>query len=102
MNTASIYYKFQAEPQWRITEEFLPSETQRAMEIDSLASSRPISFEVRNSRQIRETFDVISYAKGKLLLLLKNSFILSLITLYSWFPLPLVTVRLSSLNTKLK
>lgn len=55
---------FKAEPSWKISEEFLPSETERAMQIDALSSARPISLEVRNSREIRETFDEISYAKG--------------------------------------
>lgn len=46
-------------------EEFLPSEMARAMKMDAVSSVRPISFDVRSSREIRETFDEISYAKGK-------------------------------------
>lgn len=38
------------------------------MSFDSLESSRPISFEVFNSRQIKQAFDAISYAKGKIYL----------------------------------
>lgn len=46
-------------------DEFIATETQKAMSIDALESSRPISFEVKNSRQIRQAFDEISYSKGK-------------------------------------
>lgn len=51
-------------------EEFLPSEIKRAMAVDGLSSARPLSVVVKNSQQIRETFDEISYAKGKCLNLL--------------------------------
>ncbi|XP_074039216.1 aminopeptidase N isoform X3 [Leptinotarsa decemlineata] len=64
-----------AEPSWKIKDEFLPSETARAMAIDSLESSRPISFEVKNSRQIRQTFDEISYAKGAAIIRMMNHFL---------------------------
>ncbi|KAL1506799.1 hypothetical protein ABEB36_006093 [Hypothenemus hampei] len=52
------------EPDWHILEEFLLTEIQQAMAFDSLESSRPISFEVYNSAQIKQAFDEISYAKG--------------------------------------
>ncbi|CAG9772621.1 unnamed protein product [Ceutorhynchus assimilis] len=64
-----------AEPSWKILEEFLPSEIERAMAFDSLESSRPISFEVHNSRQIRQTFDEISYAKGACIIRMMNHFL---------------------------
>ncbi|CAH1155226.1 unnamed protein product [Phaedon cochleariae] len=64
-----------AQPTWRIEDEFLPCETERAMAADALASSRPISFEVKNSRQIRQTFDDISYAKGASIIRMMNHFL---------------------------
>lgn len=45
-------------------EEFPSSEIDAAFAIDYLESSRPISFEVRNSDEIRQAFDGISYSKG--------------------------------------
>lgn len=35
------------------------------MKVDALSSPRPISHSVKNSREIRGSFDEISYAKGK-------------------------------------
>lgn len=42
------------------------------MQVDALSSARPVSLEVRNSREIREAFDEISYAKGETSLILQN------------------------------
>ncbi|KAJ8960401.1 hypothetical protein NQ318_013681, partial [Aromia moschata] len=64
-----------AEPKWKIVDEFLPSETERAMAIDALESSRPISFEVKNGKQIRQAFDEISYAKGACIIRMMNHFL---------------------------
>ncbi|XP_076258416.1 aminopeptidase N-like isoform X2 [Rhynchophorus ferrugineus] len=63
------------EPTWKIMEEFLPSEIERAMSVDSLQSSRPISFEVANSLQIQQAFDDISYAKGACIIRMINHFL---------------------------
>jgi aminopeptidase N len=64
-----------AEPTWQISEEFIFSETGRAFALDALPSSRPISFEVKNSRQIRQTFDELSYAKGASVVRMMNHFL---------------------------
>lgn len=63
------------EPMWKITDEFIATETQKAMSIDALESSRPISFEVKNSRQIRQAFDEISYSKGAAIIRMMNHFL---------------------------
>ncbi|XP_050293871.1 aminopeptidase N-like isoform X2 [Anthonomus grandis grandis] len=63
------------EPSWNILDEFLPGEVERAMALDSLTSSRPISFEVFNSDQIRQAFDEISYAKGACIIRMMNHFL---------------------------
>ncbi|XP_063912538.1 aminopeptidase N-like isoform X2 [Zophobas morio] len=64
-----------AEPSWRIKDEFMFSETNRAFAIDGFESSRPISFEVKNSRQIKQTFDELSYAKGAAIVRMMNHFL---------------------------
>ncbi|EEZ99339.1 aminopeptidase N-like protein [Tribolium castaneum] len=64
-----------AEPSWNIKEEFIFSETARAFALDALQSSRPISYEVKNSRQIRQTFDELSYAKGASVVRMMNNFL---------------------------
>lgn len=56
-------------------EEFLPYEIHRAFKIDSLETSRPISFSVKNNQQIRQTFDEISYAKGASIIRMMNHFV---------------------------
>jgi aminopeptidase N len=47
-------------------DKFLVYEQQPAMALDSLKSTHPISSAVHNPSQISETFDAISYSKGKL------------------------------------
>ncbi|ERL90492.1 hypothetical protein D910_07840, partial [Dendroctonus ponderosae] len=64
-----------AEPSWNILDEFLPSEIERAMSLDALESSRPISFDVCNSMQIKQAFDEISYAKGACIIRMMNNFL---------------------------
>ncbi|RZB41451.1 aminopeptidase N, partial [Asbolus verrucosus] len=64
-----------AEPSWHINEEFIISETNRAFELDALESSRAISFDVKNSRQIRQTFDELSYGKGACIIRMMNHFL---------------------------
>lgn len=53
------------EPGWKILEEFPFSVMNEAFKVDSMPSARPVSFEVQNSKQIRQSFDAISYSKGK-------------------------------------
>ncbi|VEN41546.1 unnamed protein product [Callosobruchus maculatus] len=64
-----------ANPDWKIAEEFLLTETHRAMGVDALESARAISFEVKNSKQIRQAFDDISYAKGACIIRMMNNFL---------------------------
>ncbi|KAG5885710.1 hypothetical protein JTB14_037730 [Gonioctena quinquepunctata] len=64
-----------AEPRWKIKDEIIPYENARAMAIDSLESSRPISLEVKNTRQIQQTFDEISYEKGAAIIRMMNHFL---------------------------
>ncbi|XP_066252731.1 aminopeptidase N-like isoform X1 [Euwallacea similis] len=64
-----------AEPSWRIMEEFLPSEIERAMSFDGQESSLSISFPVQNSAQIKQAFDDISYAKGACIIRMMNHFL---------------------------
>lgn len=52
------------EPTWDILDEFPLEDIQNAFAVDSLILSRPLSFPVQNSDQIRQTFDKISYSKG--------------------------------------
>lgn len=66
---------FQAEPSWNIEEEFIFSEIDRAFAVDALESARPISHEVKNSRQIRQAFDEFSYAKGAAIIRMMNYFL---------------------------
>lgn len=49
---------------WYILDEFPLDNTQNAFAADSLESSRPISFDVRNNEDIRQAFNSISYHKG--------------------------------------
>lgn len=45
------------------------------MSFDALESSRPISFPVQNSQQIKQAFDEISYAKGTQIVCGKTRFL---------------------------
>lgn len=49
---------------WYILDEFPMSEIEEAFAIDSLETSRPISFSITNNEDIRQAFDSISYSKG--------------------------------------
>lgn len=65
-----------AEPTWRFTEEFLPTENLLAMNEDALENSRPISLdEAKNSNEIRQLFDPISYRKGAAIIRMMNHFL---------------------------
>lgn len=50
-------------PEWREWRDFLAG-VSRAFSLDALASTHPISGEVRNAKQASERFDEISYEKG--------------------------------------
>ncbi len=51
-------------PEWKLWENFIESETDRAFDEDSLKSTHPIEVEVSDVHQIEEIFDAISYSKG--------------------------------------
>lgn len=51
------------------------NELQEAMEEDSDLSSHPISFDVKNSADIRRIFDPISYSKGASIIRMMQSFL---------------------------
>jgi puromycin-sensitive aminopeptidase len=60
-----IGYKVVAElmPEWGMWRDFVATLV-RPFNLDALASTHPISFEVRNAKQATERFDVITYWKG--------------------------------------
>lgn len=75
------------------------------MEIDSLSYSRPISFDVKNNRQIRQTFDVLSYAKGKfyiISLLNSNPIIIKIVKIKLYATLSYYPLTDSEFSTVLK
>ena len=39
-------------------------EQSRALQLDALRSSHPVEVEIRNAKEVDETFDAISYCKG--------------------------------------
>lgn len=43
-----------------------------AFKVDCFPNARPVSFDVKNSKQIRQSFDAISYSKGLYNLFLKR------------------------------
>eukprot|EP01094_Clydonella_sp_ATCC50884_P020581 TRINITY_DN4312_c0_g1_i2.p1 TRINITY_DN4312_c0_g1~~TRINITY_DN4312_c0_g1_i2.p1 ORF type:complete len:965 (+),score=290.45 TRINITY_DN4312_c0_g1_i2:154-3048(+) len=51
-------------PSWRMRDQFIVDDQQRAMETDSLASSHPIHSDVKTADDISEIFDSITYSKG--------------------------------------
>ena len=60
-----IGYKAVADlvPEWGMWRDFVAT-LARPFNLDALASTHPISFEVRNAKQATERFDVITYWKG--------------------------------------
>ncbi len=60
-----IGYKVVADlvPEWGMWRDFVATLT-RPFALDALASTHPISFEVKNAKQATERFDVITYWKG--------------------------------------
>jgi len=55
-------------PEWDTWTQFLSQYHNRALDLDSLASSHPIEVEVYNSGEINEIFDAISYNKGAVII----------------------------------
>lgn len=60
-----VGYKVVADlmPEWGMWRDFVAT-LNRPFNLDSLVSTHPISFEVRNAKQATERFDVITYWKG--------------------------------------
>mmetsp|Transcript_3368 Transcript_3368/g.5098 ORF Transcript_3368/g.5098 Transcript_3368/m.5098 type:complete len:876 (+) Transcript_3368:89-2716(+) len=51
-------------PEWDMWTQFVTGNFSRALTLDGLKSSHPIEVEVKNSGEISEIFDAISYSKG--------------------------------------
>lgn len=51
-------------PEWGMMDLFILHKTQRALELDALANSHPISVPVENPTEIESIFDTVSYFKG--------------------------------------
>lgn len=51
-------------PEWGMMNLFILHKTQRALELDALANSHPISVPVTNPIEIESIFDTVSYFKG--------------------------------------
>jgi len=54
-------------PQWKVFDEVPIDVTFKAMQVDSLRDTHPLTFKVDGLRQIEAVFDSISYEKGKCL-----------------------------------
>jgi aminopeptidase N len=55
-------------PEWNIWDIFIDNEYKYALNLDSLKSSHPIEVPIKNSNEINQIFDGISYAKGACLI----------------------------------
>ncbi|XP_011645641.1 endoplasmic reticulum aminopeptidase 1-like isoform X2 [Pogonomyrmex barbatus] len=51
-------------PEWGMMDLFILHKTQRALELDALANSHPVSVPVENPTEIESIFDTVSYFKG--------------------------------------
>ncbi|CAB4252380.1 similar to Saccharomyces cerevisiae YHR047C AAP1 Arginine/alanine aminopeptidase, overproduction stimulates glycogen accumulation [Maudiozyma barnettii] len=56
------------QPEWKVWEQYVSDNLQRAIGLDSLRSSHPIEVPVKNADEINQIFDAISYSKGSSLL----------------------------------
>nr|XP_032809634.1 aminopeptidase Ey-like [Petromyzon marinus] len=68
----------EVEPSWNIKALIILNDLQRAMSVDALASSRPLSVphsEVMTPAQANSMFDTISYSKGACILSMTSSFL---------------------------
>ncbi|MBN3325510.1 ERAP1 aminopeptidase, partial [Atractosteus spatula] len=63
------------EPSWCVEDQLLTVNVYRALERDSFSSSHPISLPVKNSQQIRQMFDIVSYCKGASILRMIQSYL---------------------------
>jgi len=55
-------------PEWGMTDLFILQKMQRALELDALVHSHPISMPVENPGEIEGIFDIVSYFKGSSIL----------------------------------
>ncbi|XP_076366890.1 endoplasmic reticulum aminopeptidase 2-like isoform X3 [Tachypleus tridentatus] len=62
-------------PDWQVKEQFIFFVTQRALQMDSLKSSHPITSDVKDPAEISANFDAISYKKGGALIQMLESFL---------------------------
>lgn len=62
-------------PDWDVWTGFGSSYFARALDLDGLVTSHPIEVDVKNSSQINEIFDTISYAKGASVIRMVHAFI---------------------------
>ena len=51
-------------PEWKPWSRFVANDFDRALNLDSLASSHPVEVDVREAAKVMEIFDAISYSKG--------------------------------------
>ncbi|CCF60115.1 hypothetical protein KAFR_0J00470 [Kazachstania africana CBS 2517] len=56
------------QPGWKVWEQYVADNLQRALSLDSLRSSHPIEVPVKSADEINQIFDAISYSKGSSLL----------------------------------
>lgn len=56
------------QPEWKVWEQYVADNLQRAIGLDSLRSSHPIEVSVKSADEINQIFDAISYSKGSSLL----------------------------------
>lgn len=54
-------------PEWKVWNKFNEQEYSSALELDSLESSHPIEVPIKNTNEIQNIFDAISYSKGSCL-----------------------------------
>lgn len=62
-------------PEWKMWEDFIRGEVERAFDDDSLKTTHPIEVEVKDVHQIEEIFDAISYSKGGSVLRMIESYL---------------------------
>merc|ERR1740133_735652 len=51
-------------PEWNVWEDYVGTDQQSALSLDSLRSSHPIQVPIGKAEEVEEVFDAISYCKG--------------------------------------
>ena len=62
-------------PQWSIWDQFVYSDVNSALSLDSLLSSHPIEVQVERAEEVDEIFDAISYSKGSVVVRLLEDYL---------------------------